>query len=164
MVRGVWERCSFALVISVLLGWPPQVVAQHSTLPPDVIAPSKDNAAIRNQLTLAKQLEQQARDRMMAMPRDNSVPIDPVAHQAATNVYVLIRAARHGMGWQKEAKKYPDPVFDLVYKRVDDAWNLSRYPVDRATWGMERADYIQVSVEKMTQVIRLLDQALVMMP
>ena len=164
MVRGVWGGCSFALVISVLLGWPLQVVAQHSTLSPDVIAPSKENVVIRNQLTLAKKLEQQALEKMIAMPRDNSVPIDPVAHQAATNAYVLIRAARHGMGWQKEAKRYPDPVLDLVYKRVDDAWNLARWPVDRATWAMERADYIQTSAERMTQVIRLLDQALVMMP
>jgi hypothetical protein len=164
MVRGVWGRWSFALVISALLGWPPQAAAQQSSLPPNVIAPSKDSSVIRNQLTLARKLEQQALEGLMAMPKDNSVPIDRVAHQAATDAYVLMRAALHGMGWQKDAKKYPDPAFDLVYKRVDSAWNLSRYPVDRATWGMARADYVQASVEKMTQAIRLLDQALVMMP
>ena len=164
MANGVYVRSLLALLISGMLGWPPHALAQHTSLPADVVAPSRENAVIRNQLTLARKLEHQALQGIMAMPSDNSIPIDPVSLQAARDAYVLIRAARHGMGWQKEAKKYPDPVLDLVYKRVDDAWNLSRWPVDRATWGLERASYVQGSVQYMTQAIRLLDQALVLMP
>jgi hypothetical protein len=159
-------RFGLALVISMSLGGPPQVVAQESSLPANVTAPSKETAVIRNQLTLARKLEQQALQGIMAGSGDNSTPIDPVALQAARDAYVLMRAARHGMGWQKEAKRYPDPLLDLVFKRVEDAWHLSRYPVDRASWlgGRANAEYIQVSVQNMTQAIRLLDQALVMMP
>ena len=164
MVRGMGVRFGLAVVISVSLGWPLQAAAQQSSLPANVIAPSKETSVIRNQLTLARKLEQEALQGIMAGPPDNSVPIDPVSLQAARNAYVLIRAARHGMGWQKDAKKIPDPVLDMVFKRVDDAWNNSRTAVDRSTWGMERAAYIEMSVRDMTKAIRLLDQALAMMP
>jgi hypothetical protein len=165
MADGLWARFGvLALVILSLLGWSSRAAAQPSSLPPNVIAPSGENTVIRNQLTLARKLEQQALQGMQALPGDNSIPIDPAALQAARDAYVLIRAALHGMGWQKEAKKFPDPVFDLAFKRVNDAWNLSRYPVDRASWGMERADYARESAQRMSQAIRLLDQALVMMP
>jgi hypothetical protein len=165
MADGLWARFGvLALVISSLLaGWSP-AVAQQGSLPANVVAPSGQTSVIRNQLTLARKLEQQAMHGIMALPGDNSIPIDPVALQAARDAYILIRAARHGMGWQKEAMKFPDPVFDLVYKRVDDAWNLARIPVDAASSGMDRADYVQRSTQSMTKAIRLLDQALVMMP
>ena len=104
-----------------------------------------------------RKFEQQALQGFMAIPGDNSIPVDEASHQAARDAYVLIRAARHGMGWQKEAKKFPDPVFDLIYKRVDDAWNLSRTAVDHAG-SPDRA------VRDASQAIRLLDQVLVMMP
>ncbi len=157
MADGVRARCGLlALVLSALLGWSPHAAAQHSDLPASVIAPSRENVAIRNQLTLARKLEHQALQGFMARPADNSIPIDAGALQAARNAYVLIRAARHGMGWQKEAKKSSDPVLDLVFKRVDDAWNLSRMPVDHS--------YDPRTIPAMTDAIRLLDQALTMMP
>lgn len=163
MIRTPWIQGGLlALVVSTWLGWAPPAAAQQSTLPANVVAPSKENRVIRNQLTLARKLEQQALDGITAGPPDNAVPIDPVALQAARDAYVLIRAARHGMGWQKEGKKLPDPLLDLVYQRVDKAWNLSRTPVDRK--DMRRAEYIEVSVRDMTQAISLLDQVLVMMP
>jgi hypothetical protein len=157
MVRSMSRAYAVALVVSALLGWPFPARAQQSSLPPNVIAPSRENSVIRNQLTLAKKLEQQAVEGFMAIPGDNSVPVDPVSLQAARDAYILIRAARHGMGWQKEAKKFPDPVFDLVYKRVDEAWNLARTPVDRA--GQP-----ELAVRDGNQAIRLLNQVLAMMP
>ena len=54
-------------------------------------------------------------------------------------------------------------MLDLVHKCVADAWNLARVPVDAANSGMGRAEYVQRSSQSMTQAIRLLDQALVIM-
>ena len=157
MIRGPWIRYSLALAVLASQSCPLHAVAQYSSLPANVIAPSAENSVIRNQLTLARKLEQQALQGFLALPRGNSVPIDPVSHQAAANAYVLIRAARHGMGWQKDRKKFQDPTFDLVFKRVDDAWNLARTPVDRPDKG-------ELVLEDMNKAIRLLDQALAMMP
>ena len=157
MVRVVSRRCAVALVTLALLGWPFQAVAQQSSLPPNVIAPSGENSVIRKQLVLAKKLEQQALQGFMALPADNSVPIDPESHQAARDAYILIRSARHGMGWQRDAKKFPDPVFDMIHKRLNDAWNLSRTPVDHS-------DDSARAVRDATQAVRLLDQVLAMIP
>ena len=84
-----------------------------------------------------------------------------LALQAARDAYVLMRAARHGLNWRREARKFPDPILDLVFKRVEDAWNLSRTPVDRTGYGP--VDYAQMSIRDMTQAIRLLDQALTLL-
>jgi hypothetical protein len=94
----------------------------------------------------------------MAIPADNSTPVDATSLQAARDAYVLMRSARHGLGWQREARKFPDPILDMVFKRVEDAWNLSRTPVDRT--GYDPVRYAEVSVRDMTKAIRFLDQAL----
>ena len=161
MIRGTWARYGLALVISIWLAGPLVVTAQPTSLAPNVIAPSGQTSVIRNQLSMARKLEKQALEGVMAMPGDNSTPIDPTSLQAARDAYVLMRAARHGLNWQREARKFPDPILDMVYKRVEDAWNLSRTPVDRT--GYEPAAYAQVSVRDMTQAIRLLDQALALL-
>jgi len=153
----VSQRWAVAFVVVAILGSAFPSVAQQTTLAPNVVAPSAQNSVIRNQLTLAKKFEQQALQGFMAIPGDNSIPVDEASHQAARDAYVLIRAARHGMGWQKEAKKYPDPVFDLIFKRVEEAWHLSRTAVDHA--GQPGR-----AVQDASQAIRLLDQVLVMMP
>ena len=161
MIRGTWALCGFALVISVWLAGPLLVTAQPTSLAPNVIAPSGTTAVIRNQLTMARKLEKQALEGVMAIPGDNSTPIDPTSLQAARDAYVLMRAARHGLNWQREARKFPDPILDMVYKRVEDAWNLSRTPVDRT--GSDPVAYAQMSIPHMTQAIRLLDQALTLL-
>jgi len=84
--------------------------------------------------------------------------------QAARDTYVLIRAARHGMELAKSAQTFPDPVLDLTLKRVTQAWDLSRIPVDEYSWGIPRVDYRGQSIPALSQSMRLLDQALVMMP
>jgi len=161
MIRGTWGRYGLALVISIWLAGPLLVTAQPTSLAPNVIAPSRETSVIRNQLTMARKLEQQALQGIMAISADNSTPVDATSLQAARDAYVLIRAARHGLGWQREAKKFPDPILDMVFKRVEDAWNLSRTPVDRT--GYEPVAYAQVSLRDMTQAIRLLDQALALL-
>ena len=162
MIRGTWARYGLALVISVWLAGPLLVAAQPTSLAPNVIAPSGETSVIRNQLSMARKLEKQALEGVMAIPGDNSTHIDPTSLQAARDAYVLMRAARHGLNWQREARKFPDPVLDMVYKRVTDAWNLSRTPVDRT--GLEPVAYSQMSLRDMTQAIRLLDQALALLP
>src|SRR2546428_13362017 len=161
MMRGPWTRYGFALVISVWLAGPLLVTAQPTSLAPNVIAPSGETSIIRNQLTMARKLEKQALQGIMAIPGDNSIHIDSTSLQAARDAYVLMRAARHGLSWQREARKFPDPVLDLVFTRVTDAWNLSRTPVDRTGYGP--VDYAQMSIKDMTQAIRLLDQALTLL-
>jgi len=161
MIRDTWARYGLALVISIWLAGPLLVTAQPTSLAPNVIAPSRESSVIRNQLTMARKLEQQALQGIMAIPADNSTPVDATSLQAARDAYVLIRAARHGLGWQREAKKFPDPILDMVFKRVEDAWNLSRTPVDRT--GYEPVAYAQISLRDMTQAIRLLDQALALL-
>jgi hypothetical protein len=64
----------------------------------------------------------------------------------------------------REQRRFPDPVMDLAFKRVTDAWNFSRIPVDKANWGIARQQYLQESIPSLRQAIRLLNQALVMMP
>jgi len=141
----------------------PLAIAQPTSLPASVLTPSTDNSVLRNQLTLARKLERQALEGIRALPGDDSAPIDPISLQAARDAYVLMRVVRHGMTWQMERRKFPDPIQDLVFKRVEDAWNLSRTPVDRATWATERAEYVRISVRDMSQALRLLDQALALM-
>jgi len=160
MIRGT-ARYGLALVISIWLAGPLLVTAQPTSLAPNVIAPSRETSVIRNQLTMARKLEQQALQGIMAISADNSTPVDATSLQAARDAYVLMRAARHGLGWQRDAKKFPDPILDMVFKRVEDAWNLSRTPVDRT--GYEPVAYAQVSLRDMTQAIRLLDQALALL-
>jgi hypothetical protein len=64
-------------------------------------------------------------------------------------VYVLIRAARSGMVDARGAKKFHDPVDDLVIKKVTDAWNMARRPLDDATSAIPRDEYIALSVRHM---------------
>jgi hypothetical protein len=161
MVRGTSVRYGLALVISTWLTGASLALAQPTSLAPNVIAASRETSVIRNQLTMARKLEQQALQGIMAIPADNSAPVDATSLQAARDAYVLMRSARHGLNWQREARKFPDPILDMVFKRVEDAWNLSRTPVDRT--GYEPVAYAEVSLRDMTKAIRLLDQALALM-
>jgi len=161
MLPGKWARYGLALATSMWLSATPLVTAQPTSLAPNVIAPSGETSVIRNQLTMARKLEKQALEGVMAIPGDSSTHIDPTSLQAARVFYCLMRAARHGLNWRREARKSPGLILDLVFKRVEDAWNLSRTPVDRTGYGP--VDYAQMSIRDMTQAIRLLDQALTLL-
>jgi hypothetical protein len=146
------------------LGGAPQAEAQKTSLPASVINPSPQQAVISRQLKLAQQLARKALAGFEATSSDDATPIDESVIQAARDTYVLIRAARHGMELAKETSRFPDPVMDLTFKRVTEAWHLARLPVDKYSWGLSRADYLRESIPALSQAVRLLDQALVMMP
>ncbi len=77
---------------------------------------------------------------------------------------MLIRAARHSIELAREGQKYPDPLLEMAFKRVDEAWNLSRTPVDKYSWGMARQQYLEVSVHDLTAALHLVDQVLMLLP
>jgi hypothetical protein len=166
--RWRWNHAIALGSLGFILGLVLPAGAQTSSLPANVITPSSQSAVISNQLRLAKQLGGKALAGLQATSSDDAIPIDPTVIQAARDTYVLIRAARHGMELSKEEQNLkhrpPDPVLDLTFKRVTQAWDLSRIPVDKYSWGIPRADYLSQSIPALSQAIRLLDQALVMMP
>jgi hypothetical protein len=151
-------------VLVLLLAPARPAAAQKTTLPPSVITSSPQGAVIGNQLRMAAKLGREALAGIEALPRDDSVPIDEATLQAARNTYVLIRAARHGLELSKASKKFGDPLQELAYKRLTDAWNLARGPVDRASSGISRQEYISSSVRDLSQSLRLVDQVLVLLP
>jgi hypothetical protein len=123
---------------------------------------SRDPAVFKAQLRQAVVLGRKTLRDIQALPVDDSVPVDPKVHHNARQTYVLIRAARWGMELASQRATYKDPVFDLAYKRVEQAWHLSRTPVDYT--GVGRAEYIGISTRDLSRAIRLVDQALVMLP
>jgi hypothetical protein len=151
-----------ALMLS--LGGAQQAEAQKTSLPASVITPSPQPAVISRQLKLAQQLARKALAGLEATSSDDAVPIDESVIQAARDTYVLIRAARHGMELAKETRRFPDPVMDLTFKRVTQAWDLARIPSDQYSWGNTRAEYLRKSIPALSQAVRLLDQVLVTMP
>lgn len=124
--------------------------------------PSPDPGIYKSQLREAAALGQRTLKAIAALPNDNSVPIDPKVLNDARSTYVLIRAARHGMELQRERQRYPDPMVDLAFKRVDQAWNLARVPIDYR--DLPRDQYIPRAAGDLAQALRLIDQALVILP
>ena len=162
--RRRWNQAIAVGSLAFILGWILPAGAQTSSLPTSVITPSPQSSVISNQLRLAKQLGGKALAGLQAARSDGAIPIEPSVIQAARDTYVLIRAARHGIELAKSAQKFPDPVLDFTFKRVTQAWDLSRIPVDKYSWGIPRADYLRQSIPALSQAMRLLDQALAVMP
>ena len=165
MIRAVSKLLAgvtAALTLSML--WAAPALAQKTTLPPSLNTSKPQSVFIKQQLRTAVELGKKTLAGLQAMPADDSIPIDEGTLQNARDTYVLIRAARHGMELAKETTRFPDPVMDMAFKRVDSAWNLSRGPVDRASSAMSRQRYLDESIQSLTQALRQLDQALVIMP
>ena len=153
-----------AVAVALTLLWAAPARAQKTTLPPSLNTSRPESTFIRQQLRVAGELGNKALAGFQASPSDDSTPIDETALQNARDAYVLIRAARHGMELAKAKSRFPDPTFDMAFKRVDNAWNLSRIPVDKSSWGLNRRQYLQESIESLSQAVRLLDQAMAIMP
>jgi len=152
-------------LLGLCLMWAGPALAQKTTLPPSLTTPNPQSAFIKDQLQIATDLARKTLAGLEAMPPDNSIPVDEGVLQNARNTYVLIRAARHGMELAKQQSRFPDPVLDLAYKRVTDAWNLARGPVDRASSpSIPRQQYIQESIQNLSQVVRFLNQAMMILP
>ncbi|MDO8475202.1 MAG: hypothetical protein Q7W02_03220 [Candidatus Rokubacteria bacterium] len=151
-------------IVGVCFIWASPALAQRTTLPPSLTTSNPQSAFIKNQLTLSTELARKTLAGLAAMPADDSIPIDEATLQNARDTYVLIRAARHGMELARETSRFPDPTRELAFKRVDAAWNLARTPVDRASTGIARAQYLQESIRSLRQAVQLLDQAMIIMP
>src|SRR5712692_10612036 len=117
------------VILCSLTGHPLPAYAQKTSLPASTITASSERAVIKNQLAMASRLGRRALAGLQAAPRDDSIPLDEGTLQAARDTYVLIRAALHGLDLTRQTQKFPDPVVDLAYKRLTEAWNLSRSPV-----------------------------------
>jgi hypothetical protein len=149
------------LALLVTLGHAP-ALAQKFTLPREQGRLSSDPRVIVTQIQLAIAEEKKALAGYEVADVNDSIAD---AHQAASNAYVLIRVARAGMEIIKAKKKFSDPVIELAFQKVDKAWNRSRGPVD-GNWGPgpQRARYMQDSIQRMNDVIALLEQVLLMWP
>jgi hypothetical protein len=146
-----------ALVLLVASAAP--TTAQKATLPEPRI--SIQPTTIANQIGMAIVEERRALAGYEAAAPDDDLT---GPHQAATNAYVLIRAAREGMFRIKNLKKFEDPVLDLAFKKVTAAWNRSRAPVDRLSWGGRRDQYLEVSRRQLAETIVMLEELLVIWP
>ncbi len=164
LMPPILRTCSAVAILILALGGVAPVAAQKTTLDGNALAPSKNPAVIRTQLTRAAQFGRKALAGLEATSPDAPMPPEDSVVQPARDTYVLIRAAVVGLEHAKESQRVPDPVIDLAYKKVFDAWNLSRTPVDRAGWGGSRGDYLALSVRDLRQALRLVDQALVLLP
>lgn len=140
--------------------------AQKSTLPEYVTKPTQQPAGIVSQLQLAITEEKRA-----LAGYEVSGPADDITdyHQAASNAYVLIRAAREGMFQMIGTKKlrnryYSDPMLDLAFKKVTAAWNRSRAPVDHVNWSGRREDYLAKSRQQLSETIAMLEELLLIFP
>ena len=151
-----------AVVIGILV--PSPAGAQKTTLPAETLKATPDLWVAKRQLTMADELGRRMLQNFRAAQANNSIPVDESLVQPARNTYALIRAARESMELRKEYMKYPDPVFELAYKRVAEAWNLSRTPVDKYTWSLERDNYLSISVRDVDRALQLVEQALIILP
>src|SRR6266849_1389467 len=151
-----------ALVL--ILGVTPQAATQSSqskltTLPESAFAFSYEPAVIKKQLRMASQFGRRVLAGLQAASPDDATPIDDLVVREARDTYGLIRSARSGMGLYRGTQKFPDPAFDLAYKRVTQAWDLSRTPVDRLCC-LSRQAYLAEAIPALTEALRLADQSL----
>jgi len=157
--------CSAVAILILALGGVAPVEAQKTTLDGNTLAASKNPAVIKNQLTLAARFGRKTLARLEATSPDAPMPPEDSVLQPARDTYVLIRAALASLQHARESQRVPDPIIELAYKKVFDAWNLSRHPVDWASSaGSSRREYLTLSVRDLRQALRLVDQALVLLP
>ncbi len=156
------------LTVAVLLGVGSLnlALAQKTTLPVSAYTSVGRSSVYTQQLRMASELGRRALAALENAPTDEGVPLDESVVQPARDTYVLIRAARHSMELARETQKYPDPLLEIAFKRVDSAWNLSRTPVDKFSWGesLTRRQYLDVSVHDLTLALHLVDQVLMLLP
>ena len=147
MRRSLRTHLPLAAALAVLALAQP-ALAQKSTLPQALTKVSIEPQIIAGQLRMAIGEEKRAL----------------AGYEAARNAYVLIRAARSGMGQIRARKKFPDPVLDLVRSKVTQAWNRSRAPVDHINWGGPKDKYLEASRRQLAETIGMLEQILAMWP
>jgi len=164
MVYSRLRLWALGAILFSLVGHLLPASAQKTTVPTSMLAPSTDKRVIASQLRMAAGLGRKTLAGLQAAPRHDSIPLDEDVIQGAKNTYAMIRAARHGLWLFIGNQKFPDPVDQLNFKKLDDAWNLSRYPVDRLTWAMVREEYLTISVRDLSRALKLVDQVLILLP
>lgn len=155
-------------VLALILGWVSQAGAQESTIPSSMFEGHQDKRVIASQLRWAAKLGRKALVGFEAAPRDPSLALDEAVNadaiRAARETYGLIRGARHGLELMIGNQKFPDPIDQLIFKQLTDAWNLSRYPGDKWTWAVPREEYLSTSVESLSRAVQIVDRVLVLLP
>jgi hypothetical protein len=159
-----YGRGFLTLAVLLGLGTVSPALAQKTTLPASAYTASNRSSVYTQQLRMASELGRRALAELEKAPTDEGVALDESVVQPARDTYVLIRAARHSMELARETQKYPDPVLEMAFKRIDNAWNLSRTPVDKFTWAMTRQEYLELSIHDLTAALHLVDQVLMMLP
>jgi len=129
----------------------------------DDIQFSREPRVIAEQLREAAALGRNVLRDLEALPPDDSIPIDAQLYERARRTYYLIRTARYGLEAARSRQTYQDPMLTLAFKRVDQAWELSRTPVDAAK-SLPRAEYRAVSIRDLNTAVRLVNQALALLP
>lgn len=161
ILHGRWLA---AITIMFAFVAPLPSYAQKTTLPPETMKASPDLSVAIGQLRMADGLGRRVLQSYRAALANDNIPIDEALVQPARNTYALIRSARESMEQRKQYMKYPDPMFELAYTRVTEAWNLSRTPAEKYTWSLERHNYLSISVRDLDRALQLVEQALVLLP
>jgi len=156
--------CGMAGLVLAFLACACPAQAQKSTVAEGLLVQKAETAWWMGQLQQARAFGAKALAGLQASPPTDSEPVDEAVLQAARNTYVLIRSARGGIEMAKSHRRVNDPMLDVVFQRVDEAWNLARVPVDQISWGKPRAEYLDVSTASLARSLRLLDQVFVLMP
>jgi hypothetical protein len=161
--RAKFERSKLIRLVAVLVGLI-GLLASTSPIHAQEDKASPDPVVIKNQLLQFSLLTRKNLRDIQALPADDSIPVDPVVRDNARRAYILIRTARWGIDLAMQKATYQDPMLVLAHKRVEEAWNLCRYPVDFAQPNVPRAEYISKSVQDLSRSLKLVQQALAILP
>ena len=125
--------------------------------------PSWNPIIFKDHLRQAAALCKRTIREVQGLPVDDSTPLDPQVYRRAHEGYAMIRAAWWGMSLaQQKETSYKDPMLDLAIKRIDEALPLVRFAAEMG--NLPRAEYINRSVQSLSRAIRLINQALVILP
>jgi hypothetical protein len=124
--------------------------------------PSSNPMVFKAQLAEASVLAKRTLRELKSLRADDSTPLDPTVLNHARQTYVLIRAVRHGMGLLQLRQSVQDPVLEVARQRVEDAQNLARTAIDGRDWP--RAEYLPKAISDLSKSVRLLDQAMMIVP
>lgn len=158
LIHGV---AALVVVLSGLLVLAGPAAAQKSTYPDSMLR------IVYEPRLIAAQLEAALAEAKKAMAGYEELgPDDPVEGplQAITNSYFLLRVALAGMSGIRGQKKYPDPLLDLAYRKVEQAWNRARGPIDSIHTSAPRIQYIEWSRVMIRDVVGLLEQIVAIWP
>lgn len=168
MLKAALKMGTAAGILASALAWLGPVAAQPTKLPESMTKPSLDTPTIVRQLHMAKRFGKTSLELLEAMPSDNMIvsaeSLDVRAVRATRDTYIMIRAAKEGLDYQKDRQKLLDPVFELTYKKVFEAWTLARTAPGNLSSSMPRSQYLPPAIRDTKRALQLIDQALVLLP